>query len=623
MNVQVTSASKKTEPGDTAPAAIFVITGEDIRRGGFSSIPDALRLVPGLYVAQQNAHVWIVAARGFGSLFNNKMLVLIDGRLVYSPEFGGVWWDVQDPPLEDIDRIEVIRGPGGTLWGANAVNGVINIVTKEAAKTQGAQVSSSAGLNEGYSTRVRYGGQVGENVAYRIYGTSNYWLPSVNASGKNNYDDWGITQGGARFDWNASKKDVVTFDGQGYSGREHDLSLNFDLLADTLVTPSDYVVKGGHLLGRWKHSFSERSSTDLLGYCDWTVRSDLFSGDNRTTCDVELQHSYAFTDRQSVIWGGSILTTADTPEHNATVQWDPIYRRDTTYSVFGQYDVMLVPDVLRIIVGSKFEHNNYTGFEYQPQFRVVWTPRKSHTVWFAVSRAVGTPTRLDSDIKAPVVLFSQSPPTLIVIEGNPDNRSEVLHAYEAGYRYHFTDRFAVDASLYYNEYDHLIGTSAPGIPFVNPNPSYIGVPEVYANLGGGQTHGLGLYLSYAPVRRWTVSAGITELRGNSVAGLNASAASGTPHHQVNLQSRLDLTRHVNFDAAYYYYDAIPPALPPVNRVDIGVSTKPYRGFSFSVWGRNLASERHPETIGYLFTNGEIPRSLTFKVVWESVEDHGK
>ena len=200
VNIQVTSASKKAESLSTAPAAIFVITGEDIRRGGFSSVPDALRTVPGLYVVQQSSHVWLVTARGFSNEFNDKMLVLIDGRLVYSPTFGGVYWDVQDPPLEDIDRIEVIRGPGGTLWGANAVNGVINIITKEAAKTQGMLTASSAGVNEGYAARVRYGGKVGETFAYRIFGTSNDWLPTVDATGVQNYDAWSITQGGMRFD---------------------------------------------------------------------------------------------------------------------------------------------------------------------------------------------------------------------------------------------------------------------------------------------------------------------------------------------------------------------------------------------------------------------------------------
>ncbi len=623
MNMEVTSASKKAEALSAAPAAIFVITGEDIRRGGFSSVPDALRQVPGMHVAQQNAHVWVVAARGFGNLFNNKMLVLIDGRIVYTPTFGGVWWDVQDPPLDDIDRIEVIRGPGGTLWGANAVNGVINIITKSSARTQGALASTSAGVNEGYAAHVRYGGKVGERFTYRIYGTSNYWLPTVQASGAKNYDTWAISQGGVRFDWDASAKDTLTFDGEGYSGRDRDIINSFDPATGTLTAPSNFVTKGGHILGKWTHDISERSKIDVLGYCDWTVRSDVFSGEDRDICDFELQHSYSFTNRQALTWGASILTTGETPVENLTVQFNPPYRRDTTYSAFAQYDFMLVPDKLRVIAGSKFEHNNYPGFEYQPQVRAVWTPAKSHTAWLAISRAVRTPTRVESDVKTPVVLISPAPPTVLVVEGDPNLASEVLHAYEAGYRYGWKQKLALDVALYYNGYDHLVGTATPGAPFINPNPFYIGLPVAYANLGGGQTHGLELYLKYTPVRQWTVSTGITELRGNSVPGLSAAAASTDPKHQLNLQSRLDLTRNVNLDAAYYYYDAIAHALPPVNRVDVGASTKSMRGFTFSLWARNLQSNRHQETQGLSFISGQIRRSVVFQLRWESNSDQGK
>jgi iron complex outermembrane recepter protein len=625
MDMEVTSVSKKAEVLSAAPAAIFVITGEDIRRGGFSSVPDALRQVPGLHVAQQNAHVWVVAARGFSSFFNNKMLVLIDGRIVYTPTFGGVWWDVQDPPLDDIERIEVIRGPGGTLWGANAVNGVINIITKDAGKTQGALISTSAGVNEGYGAHVRYGGKAGDNLTYRVYGTSNYWLPTVQASGAENYDTWAISQGGLRFDWDTSAKDTLTFDGEGYSGRDRDISGSFDPTALTLTAASNFVTKGGHILGKWAHDFSERSKTEVLGYCDWTVRSDAFSGENRNICDFELQHSYSFSSRQALTWGASVLTTADTPVENVTVQFNPPYRRDTTYSAFAQYDVMVVPDKLRVIAGSKFEHNNYSGFEYQPQVRAVWTPTKSHTAWLAISRAVRTPTRVESDVRTLAVVVAPVPPTVLVVEGDPNLESEVLHAFEAGYRYGWKQKLALDAAVYYNGYDNLVGTQAPGAPFINPNPFYIGLPVLYANLGGGQTHGAELYLKYTPVRRWTVSTGITELRGNSVPGLNATAASADPKHQLNLQSKLDLTRHMDFDAAYYYGDAVAQSvpLPPMNRVDVGASTRSMRGFTFSVWGRNLQSNRHQETQGLSFISGEIRRSVVFKLRWESNSDQAK
>jgi iron complex outermembrane receptor protein len=376
MNIQVTSATKKAENLSGAPAAIFVITGEDIRRGGFSSIPDALRMVPGLHVAQQSSHVWVVAARGFSSVFNDKMLVLIDGRLVYTPAFGGVWWDVQDPPLEDIDRIEIIRGPGGTLWGANAVNGVINIITRKAGDTQGSLVATSAGVNEGYAAVVRYGGAFGENFAYRIYGTANDWLPSVTPSGVENYDSWSLSQGGTRFDWHTSPKDTVTFDGQGYSGRTRDALTVLSPKAPPALLDKSSVVKGGHLLARWTHKFSDRSSTDLLGYCDWTDRYAERYIETRNTCDVQFQHNYSFTDRHSLTWGGEVLTTGSVEEHDFSATFVPPAERDTTQSLFLQYELAVIPDKLRIIAGSKFSHNSYTGFEYQPQIRAVWTPKK-------------------------------------------------------------------------------------------------------------------------------------------------------------------------------------------------------------------------------------------------------
>jgi iron complex outermembrane recepter protein len=620
MKIEVTSASKKSETLSKAPAAIFVITGDDIRRGGYSSVPDALRMVPGMYVVQQSAHVWLVSARGFSNTFNDKMLVLIDGRIVYSPTFGGVYWDVQDPPLEDIDRIEVIRGPGGTLWGANAVNGVINIITKDATKTQGPQVSTSAGVNEGYAARVRYGGTVGRNFDYRVYGTSNYWLPTVNAAGIDNYDTWNISQGGARFDWNVSPKDAITFDGAGYSGRVRDTTEMFSPVS--LPVSANYIttVKGGHILAHWKHTY-ETSSTDVLGYCDWTDRVAVIDTDYRTTCDVELQHNYVISDRQALTFGGGIMTTQDTWPPTFTTSFVPPSNRYTIYSGLIQYDLTLVPATLRIIVGSKFDHNDYTGFEYQPQVRAVWTPNDSNTIWAAVSRAVRTPARIDEGLRERFAQINLNPPplTFILLSGLPSAESEVLHAYELGYRYEWKQRFSADIAAYYNGYDRLSGLSAPGSPIVNPSPFYVDIPEFVDNLERGETHGLEMYLSYMPVRRWTVSAVITELRGTSTPSTGFPAVTNNPRQQVNVQSRLDLTRRLNLDSVWYHYNAVSGELPLVNRLDVGASTNPIRGFTLSVWGRNLQQDRHLEAVPVLFLNGEIRRSVIFKVVWEPSE----
>jgi iron complex outermembrane recepter protein len=628
MQVEVTSASKKAENLSQAPAAIFVVTGEDIRRGGFSSVPDALRMVPGMYVAQQTSHYWQVGARGFSSVFNNKMLVLIDGTLVYSLTDGGVWWDVQDPPLEDIERIEIIRGPGGTLWGANAVDGVINIITKDSAKTQGAQVVTSAGVGEGYGSRVRYGGEIGQNASFRVYGTANYWLPTVDATGHDLYDTWNISQGGMRLDWNASPKDTLTFDGQGYSAHVRDVLDVFSPTAPPLSVNSNSVAKGGHVLGRWGHTFNDRSVISVLGYCDWTVRSEVVFGDANTVCDAEFQHSYSFTARHSLTWGGSLMTVGTDKATAFTAWFVPAYRRDTTYGGFLQYDVNLVSDKLRLIAGSKLEHNAHSGFEYQPQVRAVWTPAKAHTLWAAASRAVRTPATSENDDRQRVLELSVAPPTFLLAMGDPNLHSEVLHAYESGYRYEWKQKFSVDLAVFYNAYYRLIGSGAIGAPMVNPSPFYIDLPYFFANVGGGQTHGLELYVRYAPLQRWTVSAAITELRGTSDSRAMLSATGSNPRHQVNFQSRYNLTNLLNFDAAYYYYNTLPPAppggyalpsWPPVNRVDVGLSTNPRRGFSFSVWGRNLQSDRHQEANGAFFPAGQIPRSVVFTLSWESHE----
>jgi iron complex outermembrane receptor protein len=626
MNVDVTSASKKAERLSAAPAAIFVVTGEEIQRGGFSCVPDALRMVPGMHVSQQSSHVWQVSARGFSSFLNNKMLVLIDGRLVYALTFGGVWWDVQDPPLEDIERIEVIRGPGGTLWGANAVNGVINIITKESGETQGAQVVASAGAGEGYGARVRYGGMTGKDFAYRLYGTSNYWLPTVNATGGDLNDTWNISQGGMRFDWKASPKDTVTFDGEGYDGRVRDI---FEVLSPTAapnILKTEFVVKGGHLLSRWKHSVNARSATDVLGYCDWTNRADIFAGESRDVCDLEFQHNYAITDRQSVTWGGSILTSGQTGPNGFAATYVPLSRRDTTYSGFLQYDISMARDKLRVIAGSKIEHNNYTGFEYQPQIRGVWTPAKSQSVWVAVSRAVRTPSRAERDAREASQEVSDTPPTIVFFTGNPNLKAESVTAYELGYRYEWRGKFWLDAAAYYNGYENLVGVGPLGPPAIHPDPFYIAIPLPAANVGGGQTHGLELYFKYTPIHRWTVSMGITELRGNSAAGVTTPAVANDPRYMANVQSRLDFTRDVNFDVAYYYYDAIRPSIEPVNRIDAGISTKPIRGFTFSIWGRNLETARHSEAAEFVpqvLQTGEIRRSVVFKLIWESKGGQGK
>jgi len=609
MSMNVTSVTRKSEALFEAPAAIFVLTSEDIRRGGFTTLPEALRMVPGLYVAQITPHDWNISARGFTDVANDKMLVLVDGRSAYTPLHGGVNWDTIDLPLEDIDRIEVIRGPGGTLWGANAVNGVINIVTKSSKETQGTTVSTTADVQEGYTNLTQYGGRAGDTFTYRAFGKSSYFEPLTSASGIGLPDRSRMFRGGVRTDWEPSKKDSITLEGGTYDGRFLETPLGSSI--DTIA-----LSKGSDVAMRWKHSVSDRSRFDVSGYCDWYTRGGV-AAEMRNTCAVEFQHDYDFSKRSSLIWGASFLSAAD-----VTQSVVPGHRRDETASGFLQYEFVLVPERLRILAGSKFEHNGFSGFEYQPQARAVWTPNKANAFWAAISRAVRVPSRTEDDLLVTVVLPAPSQnPVALSFTGSEELRSERLKAYETGYRYEAGKKASVDLSVFYNDYSRLITADITGIEVL---PTMTVIRSSLVNGGAAQTHGAELSMNWRPVHRWTLSSGITELRGSSIA----TAAS--PAHIFTIQSRLDLPRHIEFDSALYHASALRPlsnvlsvvptqGVDTLNRVDAGLSWRPARQWLMSVQGRNLQSNRHRESPDATFAGaaGEVPRSVTIKITWQS------
>ncbi len=611
-NIQVTSASKKAEKLAQAPAAIYVITGEDIRRGGFTTLPEALRTVPGLYVARTNSHIWQVSTRGFSDLNNNKMLVLVDGRSAYTPELGSVFWDVLDIPLENIDRVEVIRGPGGTLWGANAVNGVINIVTKSADKAQGVLVSTSADIAEGYTSTVRYGGQVGSGVSYYVFGKASYWEPMASPSGGDLSDGFGMPQAGARMDWKVSDKDSLSIEGASFDSR-----FRSTVLQTTI--PATYLLKGSNVVLHWKHKFSDRSDTDTTAYCDWYTRYG-GPGESRNTCDFEFQHSYKFTNRHSLIWGGSFFTTGDDLTADAA-PYTPEQRRNNVVSGFAQYELAVIPDKLRVLAGSKLENNSYTGIEYQPQIRAVWTPVQQHTLWAAVSRAVRTPTRNNSDLQ---LIFpvgqANGLPVFLNINGDPNLQSEKLKAYELGYRYQPKPTLSFDFAFFYNDYQSLIALQIP--PTTEVLPTQIILHEPFINGGAAETHGGELSAKWRPISHWEISAGVSELHGRT------SAVQASPQHLANLQSHLDLPHHVELHSALYIYGHVPLGgappqpiqdVPSFQRVDLGAEWHFQPEWALGVWGRNLQSDAHRETRDTAFSNqaGEVPRAVVFKLMWQS------
>ncbi len=613
QNVQVTSASRKAESLSGAAAAIFVLTAEDIRRGGFTTLPEALRMVPGLYVARTDSHIWQISTRGFSDLNNNKMLVLVDGRSVYTPELGSVFWDVLDIPLENIGRVEVIRGPGGTLWGANAVNGVINIVTKRPDQAQGAMVSTSADLEEGYASTVRYGGRIGSGVSYYVFGRASYWEPLRSPSGGGLPDRIGMPQAGAQVNWIASRKDTISLEGSAFDARFRSTPLA------TTAAPVTNVLKGNNVVVHWKHTISDRSTTETTAYCDWYARFGT-PGEMRNTCDLEFQHSYDFNDRLSLIWGGSFFSTGDdlTPD---SAPYSPERRRNNVVSGFAQYEVIIVPNRLRVLGGSKLEHNGYTGVEYQPQIRAVWTPNKSHAVWASASRALRVPSRNNSDLRLLVpVGASNGLPVFLAVTGNPNLESERLKAYELGYRYQPRLVLSFDLALYYNDYRGVITTQQP-VPEVFPDRIILHTP--FINGPAAQTHGAELSPKWRAVPRWAITTGITEVRGSP------NALQATPQHIFSVQSHVDLPHRIEFDAAVYRCSEVPlgsadptsplQGVPAYSRVDVGGAWHLNPKWTFAVWGRNLQSEGHRETADTVFRDqaGNVPRSVVFKLLWRS------
>jgi iron complex outermembrane receptor protein len=380
-----------------------VLTQEDIRRSGATSIAEVLRLAPGVEVARIDSDHWAVGIRGFGSGLSKSVLVLIDGRSVYTPLYAGVYWDVQNVPLEDVDRIEVIRGPGGTIWGANAVNGVINIITKSATNTQGTLLSVGAGNVDRGTGSFHYGGEIAKRVAYRVYGMGFGVGPEFH-SDQAGFDPWQLGQAGLRADWKGQDRDTFTLQGDLYDGREGQL-VNISSYSPpaSINVMGTQRVSGGNLLGHWRRQLSEKSDLQVQAYYDRTYRIGPQLGESRNTFDVDFIHHMVLPWRQDFIWGLGIRLSPDNfIQTVATVDFLPHHQMDNIYSGFVQDEIGIVPNKLSLTIGTKLEDNNFSGFDAQPSARVLWTPRLHQTFWAAVTRAVRTPSRVDQDLQLTV-----------------------------------------------------------------------------------------------------------------------------------------------------------------------------------------------------------------------------
>ncbi len=633
MNVEVTSVSKKEERLFDAPAAVYVITQEDLRRSGATSIAEALRMVPGVEVARIDANKWAISARGFNSEFSNKLLVLLDGRTLYDPLFAGVFWDVQDTMLEDIDRIEVIRGPGGTLWGANAVNGVINIITKSARDTQGGLISVSGGKEVRGIGEARYGVRAGENLYLRAYVKYLNHDQFVTTSGLDAADDWQIGRSGFRLDWDATTHDSVMLQGDIYRGDVGQLTKRNSLSPPYATTmPERDTVAGGDVVGRWHHRFSARSNAILQAYYERSEQ-ELLNREVRDTLDIDLQHRFQLLPRHEVVWGLGYRFTTDHINNTFDASITPSSRGLNLASAFLQDDVTLVTDRLHLIVGSKFEHNDYTGFEYQPSGRLLWTPSLRHTLWAAISRAVRSPARIDRDIQYNLAVVpppSGQLPTVLTVLGNHDFVSETVLAYELGYRVEPLPHVFLDIATFYNEYNDL-RTQEPEAPFFDPQPTphYV-VPFRFDNGMDGETYGVEVAGTWAPTTWLKLAGGYSwldehlHLQSSSQDAGSTTQAKSDPRNQFNMRASLNLPWHLELDMAVYYVDhlqvALGPAvsaIPSYIRPDVRLGWHPSEKLELSVTVQDLLDNRHAE-FPSTFTSGEtvdVKRAIFGQIRW--------
>lgn len=617
-DITVTSVSNKEESLFRAAAAIHVLTADEIHRSGARSIPDLLRGVPGLYVAQIDGGGWAVSARGFADRYNNKMLVLRDGRSVYSPFFAGTYWDLQDTIIDDIERIEVIRGPGGSIWGANAVNGVINIVTKSARQTAGLLAQAGGGTFEQSHGALRWGGPAAGG-AFRVYGQGAAFNNTVDNDGEDRNDARRAYRGGVRFDKESDRGSVMA-QAEIYNHPARNTYRIAELApGGTTLWQDEFVSRGGHALVDAQRVLGPRHRWGLRFYYDRAERTQAYIQPTYDTADVQTQHTYE-GHRHGLVWGagfrwwqdhslGSAVGTADEPSHT-----------HRTYNAFVQDEIKLIPRRWSITAGTKLEWNDFTGTEFQPRLNTSFALTNDHTLWGAVSRAVRTPSQVEDSGAFRYLLVATAPVTVFgVIRGNADLMAEHLMAYELGYRGRPSSRTSLDVVGFYNHYQHLINIdrSVPvvGPPFEKPLP--------WTNSHPGYVFGGEVSGRWIPTRSWTLSSAYSYYQEHLRTSDRFEAS--YPKHMGRFQSYWELTPAVGITHTALYYSTIDLNhadrkfhIDPYWRMDLAVTWRPTTRLELMVAGRNLLDPRHPEYGTIIFdAAGQIPRSVYAQVTYKT------
>jgi len=596
-DLEVTTVSGVSQGWFTTPAAIYVITSEDLRRSGHTHIAEALRLVPGAYVGRLDSSQWATGIRGFADTFSPYLQVLIDGRVIYNELFGGVYWDVQTPLLEDVERIEVIRGPGATLWGANAVNGVINVITRSSADTQSTYLSGGGGTAERGFAEARHGMSSGTTHA-RIWARYQQREPTETQSRGDRNDAWSVFRSGFRADGEIGEQTRWTAQAEGYTTPELEQTFPLPMPPGATVNVSgEGLARGGHVLLKLEDDDPDRGAGwSAQSYYDVEHRRNAAGfRSQRGTFDLDLRHRIELDlgMKHDWMWGAGYRYRETDTEPQPNIAIAPADRRTHLATLFLQDTLHLIEDELFLMVGSKFEYNSFTDFEAQPSARLWWTPNERHTVWGAVSRPVRIPDIIRNSIVSTLSLPGVGVP--VFLRGPDDLTATRLIAYEAGYRWRPIDDLLFDLTAFYFDYDDLI------VILPTPVPTEL----VFANSGSAQSYGGEFLVDWRVTRNLRLVAAYSWLRVDARdTGLSASGDLD-PEHQVQVRGQLDVTRDLELNAALYYVDEIPryqgvqdPGFEDIDeyvRLDIGVTWRPKRSLELSLWGQNLADASHAES----------------------------
>jgi iron complex outermembrane receptor protein len=628
-SIKVTTAAKAPEEVWNTSAAIYVITHDDIERSGVTSIPEALRLAPGVEVARIDSSKWAIGIRGFGSRLSRSVLVLIDGRTVYTTLIAGTYWEVQDYLLEDIDRIEVIRGPGGIIWGPNAVNGVINIITKNSKDTHGEYTSVGGGNEEEGFFNTRYGGGDGHSFDYRVY-AKGFERSQEDHPDNLNFDRWRDAQLGFRMDWATDTGETFSLHGDIYDqGNGESVSATSYAPPYARIVNSTAPLSGWNLTANWQKAFTEGNDVQLSAYFDRTNRQEANFSDIRDTFDVDFLDRFRLPARQQISWGlGARSSKGDDRVVVPGLAFVPYDRTDFLFTAFLQDEIALVPNQLSLSLGTKALKTNYTGLQWEPGIRLLWTPNAHQTVWAAFTHALRTPSDGERDfyLLGFTGQFADGYPVLARFNANPNFHSEELNGYEAGYRRLVASSVYVDLATFYNHYGDLFSEDIIGAPYLEdaPGPPHILIPAHFGNGLVGTTSGGEIAPDWKVTDRWRLRASYSYLlmklkkgTGSLDIGSAPGVEGASPKHQVLAESSLDIARSFNLDLDYRYVSALPAQLVrSYSTGDARFAWQPVHAWQFSIVGRNLLQPHHVEFIGDPEPLGiGIKRSVYGQITW--------